>query len=103
MLPENITPTVYATIQWYKVLQQAHIAVKFTEEQIKCRDRILQHLRALNERIGRGDDFTFVDRRIAIKLCVGLGKISFKEINKEQAQVGKDLVQFEKESCYWPY
>ncbi|KZT11868.1 uncharacterized protein LAESUDRAFT_754414 [Laetiporus sulphureus 93-53] len=63
-LPENIAPTVYATIQRYKVLQQPHIAAKFTEE------------------------------RIAIKLCVGLGKISFKGINKEQERVGKEIVKY---------
>ncbi|KZS99353.1 uncharacterized protein LAESUDRAFT_765645 [Laetiporus sulphureus 93-53] len=40
-LSKNIGPTVHATIQQYKVLQQLHIAAKFTEEQIKCRDRIL--------------------------------------------------------------
>ncbi|KZT05003.1 uncharacterized protein LAESUDRAFT_760730 [Laetiporus sulphureus 93-53] len=102
-LPENIVPTVHATIQWHKVLQQPHIAAKFTEEQIQCRDRIQRHLGALNERIGRGDDFTFIDRHIAIKLCIGLGKISFRGINKEQERVGRDIVRFEKESCYWPY
>ncbi|KZT04330.1 uncharacterized protein LAESUDRAFT_761180, partial [Laetiporus sulphureus 93-53] len=90
-LPENIAPTVYATIQRYKVLQQPHIAAKFTEEQLKCRDRILRHLSVINDRIGAGHDFTFVDRRIAIKLCVGLGKISFKGINKEQERVGKEI------------
>ncbi|KZT03877.1 uncharacterized protein LAESUDRAFT_761480 [Laetiporus sulphureus 93-53] len=90
-LPENIALTVCATIQRYKVLQQPHIAAKFTEAQIQCRDHILRHLGALNERIGRGDDFTFVDRRIAIKLCVGLGKISFRGINKEQERIGRDI------------
>ncbi|KZT01825.1 uncharacterized protein LAESUDRAFT_763410 [Laetiporus sulphureus 93-53] len=102
-LPENIAPTIYATIQHYKVLQQPHIAAKFTEEQIQCCDRILRHLGALNERIERGDDFTFIDRCITIKLCMGLGKISFRGINKEQERVGRDIVRFEKESCYWPY
>ncbi|KZT07813.1 uncharacterized protein LAESUDRAFT_758370 [Laetiporus sulphureus 93-53] len=93
-LPENIALTVYATIQRYKVLQQPHIAAKFTEEQLKCRDRILRHLSVINERIRAGHDFTFVDKCIAIKLCVGLGKIPFKGINKEQERVGKEIVNF---------
>ncbi|KZT12108.1 uncharacterized protein LAESUDRAFT_754615 [Laetiporus sulphureus 93-53] len=102
-LSENIAPTVYATIQQYKVLQQPHITAKFTEKQIQCHDRILRHLGALNKRIGKGDDFTFIDRRITIKLCVELGKISFRGINKEQEHVGRDILRFEKKLCYWPY